>query len=342
MGAGAIAYTVRMDKAVTILDWLVAQFPGAKKTTLREMVERKRVRLNGAAVKSLKQIVGAGDKVEVGAVGGVGVRSAGGVGTLERRGPEDSGGGGNLGTPSRGPFPAGHGTPRIPQGVVLAEGLRVVHHDADILVVDKPSGLLTSTHSAEPRPTAGGIMETYVRRSNQKARALVVHRLDRDASGLLVLARSEKAYEHLKGLFAEHAIERRYVAIVHGVFRKPEGRLEHLLYEDERGVVHVTKDEQRGRKAALTYKVLAAAGQLTRVECTLETGRKHQIRVQMKAVGHPICGDLVYGTREAMEGREPPGRLALHATHLGFAHPKGGARVAFDSPPPAGWVRLAP
>jgi len=314
-----------MDNTSTVLDWLVSHFPGAKKTTLREMVEHKRVQLNGVAVKSLKQGVGPSDKVEV---AGIGVRKAGGEG-------DASGGGGKAGV--------GAGV------IVLAEGLKLVHHDADILVVDKPGGLLTSTHSDEPRPTVAGIMETYVQRTNQKAHALIVHRLDRDASGLLVLARSEKAFEYLKELFAAHTIERKYVAVVHGVFRKPEGRLEHLLYEDERGLVHVMKDGGaaaggggRGRKAALTYKVLAAQGQLTRVECTLETGRKHQIRVQLKAVGHPICGDLVYGTREAQEGNEPPGRLALHATRLGFAHPKGGQSVVFDSPPPAGWVRLVP
>ena len=85
----------------------------------------------------------------------------------------------------------------------MAEGLKLVYQDADILVVDKPGGLLTSTHNAEPRPTVGAIMEAYVQRTNQKAQAMVVHRLDRDASGLLVLARNEKAYEHLKDLFLE-------------------------------------------------------------------------------------------------------------------------------------------
>ena len=117
-------------------------------------------------------------------------------------------------------------------------------------------------------------MEAYVQRTNQKAQAMVVHRLDRDASGLLVLARNEKAYEHLKDLFSKHAIERRYIALVHGVFRNPQGKLEHLLFQDERGLVHVTKEGKaaQARRAAMTYKVLGATAKLTRVECTLETG----------------------------------------------------------------------
>lgn len=289
-----------MGETKTIADWLAERYPQAKKTTLREMIEHKRVTLNGVSVKSLKQPVGETDKVVVGEVTG-------------------------------------------PTGTI-AEGVEVVHQDADILVINKPSGLLTSTHEDEPRPTAIAVLNDYVQTYNQKAQAFVVHRLDRDASGLLVFARNHGALNKLKAQFAEHAVDRQYTAVVHGVFRKPSGRLENLLYEDERGIVHVTKEgareAARAKPAILDYEVLRATTRLTLVRCTLQTGRKHQIRVQLKSVGHPICGDVVYGTPAARQGEESPFRLALHATHLGFVHPKSGKNVIFDSPAPDEFGRL--
>lgn len=279
-----------MEKTL-IMARLIALYPNAKKTTLREMVQSKRVRINGTLVKSLKQEVAADDRIEVADFAAV---------------PIDP--------------------------VVLIEGLRVIHFDADIVIVDKPAGLLTSTDADERRPTAWRILQTHFRNKNQKNEIHLIHRLDRDASGLLVFARTRDAYTVLKKQFFEHTITRQYGAVVHGILKEPKGHLEHLLLEDPQGKVGLTKNAKVGKLAIMDYEVMAsdAKRNMSLVRCTLNTGRKHQIRVQMKAAGHVVCGDPVYGKAD-----EPPGRLALHAMYLALAHPRTKKKMAFESPLPA-------
>jgi RluA family pseudouridine synthase len=262
------------------------------------MIEDKRILLNGTAVKSLKQPILDGDKIDLGEAAA--------------------------------------------KTTHLAEGLSLVYQDADILIIDKPAGLLTSTHDEEPRPTVIQILNDYVQDQNQKASVQIIHRLDRDASGLLVFARNNTAFTHLKQQFADHSCEREYTTVVHGVFRKPTGRLEHMLYEDERGLVHVAKTHVRSKQAILDYETLKATVRLTLLKCKLHTGRKHQIRVQLKSIGHPVCGDILYGTPAAKSNTEPPHRLALHATHLAFIHPKSHKKVSFNSPTPSSFLKLMP
>ncbi len=134
------------------------------------------------------------------------------------------------------------------------------------------------------------------KKQSHKNRVHLVHRIDKDASGLLVFARREDALNNLKKQFFEHTITRRYDVVVHGVPRKPTGRLEHHLSEDQRGMVHVTKDHVRGKDAILDYELVAAGETAAHLRCTLYTGRKHQIRVQLKEIGHTVCGDpIAYG-----------------------------------------------
>jgi 23S rRNA pseudouridine1911/1915/1917 synthase len=280
-----------------LIDRLVALFPGARKTTLRTMLSSGRVLINGVTAKSLRHPVGAKDKVEVLDIALAPARSA-----------------------------------------TLAEGLKLVYFDGDVVVVEKPAGLLTSTHGAEKRPTALRILQTYFSRQNGKNEIHLVHRLDRDASGLLVFARNWDSHAALKEQFFHHTITRRYDLIVHGVPKGKTGKLEHLLIEDQRtGDVSVTRNMKAGKPAVLDYEVIAAdrAGRRAHVRCTLFTGRKHQIRVQMKALGHIICGDPKYG-----KGAEPPGRLALHAGHLTFAHPRTRKTMSFDQPMPGSFASL--
>jgi len=278
----------------TILERLAALYPQAKKTTLRDMVEAKRVRVAGAVVRSVKQKVAAGEKVEVADVG-------------ERGNGEQT----------------------------LSDGLKLVHFDADIIVVEKPAGLLTATDAEERRPTAWRILSEFFRRQNHKNRVHLIHRLDRDASGLLVFARSREAYTSLKSQFFEHTITRQYEVLVHGKPMPPRGRLEHLLMENDKGIVHITPDAKKGKLAILDYEVLETRRAISRLRCTLFTGRKHQIRVQLKVIGHAVCGDPVYGKAD-----EPPGRLALHAAFLALTHPRTGKRVEFASPSPGSFAHL--
>ncbi|HVT81048.1 MAG TPA: RluA family pseudouridine synthase [Phycisphaerae bacterium] len=283
-----------MEK-MTLLARLEKMFPGAKKTTLRDMVAAKRVRLHGQAIKSVKQMIEPEEKLEV-------VDAA-----------------------------------TDPDATPLREGLRLLHFDADIIVVEKPAGLLTATDAEERRPTAWRILAEFFRRQNHKNRVQLVHRLDRDASGLLVFARTRDAFSFLKSQFFEHTITRQYELIVHGIPTPPGGRAEHLLIENDQGIVHITPDAKKGKLAILDYETLEKnkSKRLSRLRCTLFTGRKHQIRVQMKALGHAICGDPVYGTAD-----EPPGRLALHAAFLALTHPRTGKRVEFHSPAPASFAHL--
>jgi RluA family pseudouridine synthase len=275
----------------TVMARLEALYPQAKKTTLREMVERKRVRVNGTTVRSLKQAVAEDAVVDV----------------------LDTGAGA--------------------RPVSLGEGLKLVHFDSDIVIVEKPAGLLTSTDAQEQRPTAWRILQSHFRKQNHRNQVHLIHRLDREASGLLIFARTWDAFTALKKQFFEHTITRAYDVVVHGVPKIAKGQLEHLLLEDPTGVVNVTTDMKNGKLAILDYEVMETSKDkaIARLRCMLFTGRKHQIRVQLKAAGHAVCGDGVYG-----KGDEPPHRLALHAARLSLAHPRTGKTVSFESPMPGG------
>ena len=207
--------------------------------------------------------------------------------------------------------------------------LRLVHEDDDILVIDKPSGLLTIATERERERTAYRLLRDWLAgRSARAARLFIVHRLDRETSGLIVFAKSAAAKEHLQAQFAARTAERVYVALAEGVVRRDEGSLTQPLIED-RGLRVRIAEQGGGREAITRYRVLERRRAATLLELQLVTGRRAQIRAQLAAAGHPIAGDTRYGSR-----MDPMGRLALHATRLAFAHPRGG-RASFESPPPA-------
>lgn len=293
-----------MNPAPTILDFLRSAYPQAKTTTLRRMVEESRVELDGQPVRSLKQ-----------------------------------------------PVPEGL-TPRVRDGTAvlaprLDDAVRTIHADADVLVVVKPAGLLTATHAEEKRPTLLAGVNRVLGRDNQKLKIHLVHRLDRDASGLLVLARGIRALADLKRQFRTHSITREYELVVHGTPKSPVGRLEHRLLETESGMVRVcsTTPEIKnaaGKPAILDYQLLQSNQAFSLIRCRLHTGRKHQIRVQFAAIGHPVVGDVFYGTPAARRGGE--GRLCLHAVHVRLKHPRTGKTLDFQSPLPetiTRWMQTA-
>jgi 23S rRNA pseudouridine1911/1915/1917 synthase len=207
--------------------------------------------------------------------------------------------------------------------------LRIVHEDAAILVIDKPSGLLTIATEHERERTAYRLLRDWIAaRDDTSARLFVVHRLDRETSGLIVFAKSPAAKQALQAQFAARAVERVYVALVDGVVRRPEGTMTSRLAEDRTLRVRPVK-AGAGREAITRFRVLERRRGGTLLELRLVTGRRGQIRAQLAAAGHPIAGDRAYGSRS-----DPLGRVALHATRLGFAHPDGG-RARFESSPPA-------
>src|SRR5437016_10965460 len=213
--------------------------------------------------------------------------------------------------------------------------LRLVHEDDDILVVDKPSGLLTIATESERERTAYRLLRDWVAsRGARSSRLFIVHRLDRETSGLIVFAKSVAAKQHLQAQFAARTVERVYVALAEGVMRRDAGSLISRLVEDRALRVRIA-ERGGGHEAITRYRVLERRRAATLLELHLVTGRRAQIRVQLAAAGHPIAGDAQYGGRT-----DPMRRLALHATRLAFLHP-GGGRVSFESPPPPPFGRRA-
>ncbi|HEX2973371.1 MAG TPA: RluA family pseudouridine synthase, partial [Tepidisphaeraceae bacterium] len=214
--------------------------------------------------------------------------------------------------------------------------LELIHEDEDILVINKPAGLLTSTTPKEPRPTAIAVIRKYLATREPRARAGVIHRLDRDASGLLVFSKNNDAYESLKQQFFKHSVERVYTAVIHGVLVPPAGRIESDLVELPDGTVRTTRIPTKGQHAITDYQTLKTAGgiggigNVSLLRVTLQTGRKHQIRTHLAQKGHPIVGDPVYG-----DVKDDKSRLLLAATTLSLDHPRTGQRLTFEIPLPA-------
>jgi 23S rRNA pseudouridine1911/1915/1917 synthase len=215
-----------------------------------------------------------------------------------------------------------------PQVAPTTGPLHMVHEDEDLLIVVKPPGLLTSTGPREQRPTALKFVQHYFA-GDRNVRVGLIHRLDRDASGLLVFSKSNLAYDALKTQFFKHTVDRVYSAVVSRVPQERQGTLQKPLEERTDGTVYVCRGN-RGQLAVTHYAVVAenAQGQaLLRV--TLETGRKHQIRVHLAHAGWPIVGDAVYGQATPGQG------LMLCAVELGFDHPRSGQRVGWKISMPA-------
>ncbi len=220
----------------------------------------------------------------------------------------------------------GRGRPPFPKGLGL------VYQDEAIVVVDKPSRLLTVASEREHDRTAYRLLWDYLQAQRPRARPFIVHRLDRETSGLLVFAKSPEAKQHLQAQFAARAVERTYRALVKGHVRQESGSLEGRLVEDRSLRVRVTRSAA-GRTAVTRYRVLSRGQDTTLLALSLGTGRRRQIRVQLAAIGHPIVGDREHGGPGG-----PFRRLCLHATRLGFVHPATGKAVRFESAPPSAWV----
>jgi 23S rRNA pseudouridine1911/1915/1917 synthase len=269
----------------TVLDELIARFPQAKRTTLRRMLAMGRVRVDGTVVVSLKTPLAADARVEV----------------LEQ------GAGERLSGP---PMAAGPFT--------------IVYEDADLLVVNKPSGLITSSGPHDHRPTLLAYVRLHLRQTDPRARLGLIHRLDRDAAGLLVFSKSNEAYESLKTQFFKHTVTRRYVALVSPAPKPPSGEIDLPLEERADGTVYVCR-KGRGQPAQTRYEVITDRGDKSAVvRLTLHTGRKHQIRVHLAHRNWPIVGDTVYGGRADEKG------LHLCAVELAVDHPRTGQRMTWS------------
>lgn len=217
----------------------------------------------------------------------------------------------------------------------LPSGLKIYFEDAHLLVVEKPEGLLSISSPAEPEKTAYFQLTEYLRHKHPRSRERVwiVHRLDRETSGLMVFAKTAPAKEVLQSNW--DTFEKRYEAVVEGRLPAQAGVLESDLDESNPHHVAVRPKSERTRHAITRYRILKTSPQRSLVELTLETGRRHQIRVQLAHAGCPVVGDEKYGAKN-----DPAGRLGLHACFLRFLHPVTGAELRFTSPLPKPLARL--
>ena len=210
--------------------------------------------------------------------------------------------------------------------------LRVIYEDDALIVVEKKNGLLTVPVKAESKETTVfSILKEYVKKQSYRNTVHVVHRLDRETSGLLVFAKSPELQEYMRTYWRQLVTKRTYVALVEGRMEQKEGKITSWLTEDNRTALVSSSPVDNGGQLAITnYKVLKE-GDMSLVELNLETGRTNQIRVHMASMGHPVVGDRKYGNGNESS---PIDRLCLHARVLEFIHPMTEKKVRFETPMP--------
>lgn len=212
--------------------------------------------------------------------------------------------------------------------------LRIVFEDDFVIVIEKRSGLLSMGTDRERERTAYFILSTYVKKQDPRNRIFILHRLDRDTSGLMIFAKSEQVKEQMQANWDTVVTERKYVAVAEGQIVKPEGTISTFLTENKGYKVFVS-NKMEGERAITSYRVLKSNENYTLVELQLSTGKKNQIRAHLEYIGHSIAGDRKYGAQG-----DPLGRVALHANKLSFIHPKTGEEMKFTTAIPAKFESL--
>lgn len=217
----------------------------------------------------------------------------------------------------------------------LPHGLQILYEDREILVVDKPAGLLTMGTDSDKTRTAYFYLTEYVRKGYSKSRnrIFIVHRLDRETSGVVILAKTAEAKLRLQDQWQN--TEKKYLAIVHGRCVETSGTITTYLAENSARFVYSTKDKTRGKFSQTGYRLLKQTRDLALLELDLLTGRKHQIRVHLADIGHPVVGDRKYGDEDRRHSR-----LALHARSLSVTHPFTGERLTFEAKTPLYFTQL--
>lgn len=211
----------------------------------------------------------------------------------------------------------------------------IVYEDHEIMVIEKQAGLLSVATDNEKRATLYSMLSDHVKKQDPSNKIFIVHRLDRETSGLMLFAKSEPVKHYLQETWNETVIERTYIALVEGMFEKKEGTIKSFLFEDNMFKVHSTLDPGKGQEAITHFEVIREKYPYTLLKVNLETGRKNQIRVHMDEIGHPVAGDKKYGAKT-----NPINRLGLHARQLSFIHPTTRKKMEFESNIPKSFLRL--
>lgn len=243
----------------------------------------------------------------------------------------------------------------IPENIPL----NIVYEDEDLLIVNKEAGMVVHPAYNNWSGTLVNALTYHFQQlptmKDNEGRPGLIHRIDKDTSGLLVIAKTEKAMTHLAKQFFDHSIERTYYALVWGVPKEEEGTIEVNLgrSEKDRRVTTAIEDGSRGRTAITHYKLLEDIRYVSLIKCNLETGRTHQIRAHLKYLGHPLFNDATYGGDRVLKGTQFSKyksfvengfkimtRQALHAKSLGFVHPTTGKFMQFDSELPSDFIAI--
>ena len=212
--------------------------------------------------------------------------------------------------------------------------LDIVFEDPYLFIIDKHPGLLSMSNNSRQQ-TVQTVLNRYLEKGGGRNTSHLVHRLDRDTSGLMVYAKDVQTQQSLINSWQQLVSDRRYLALVKGEFEQTRGRIQSWLTEDKKFITHSSPVDNGGKYAVTHYNVLASSNGYSLVECELETGRKNQIRVHMADLGHPVVGDRKYGSDE-----DPMRRLGLHAYMLCFTHPVTGKHMRFETPVPYCFEKL--
>ena len=214
-------------------------------------------------------------------------------------------------------------------------GVVIVHEDEHVIVVNKNAGLLTIATDKEKRDTVYSMLSGYVKAQDRSNKIFIVHRLDRETSGLMLFAKSREVKDLLQETWTETVDERTYLAVIDGKLDPPEGTHSSYLFESSVFIVYSSQDPERGQHAITNYSTIKTNDNFSLLKVNLETGRKNQIRVHMKDLGHPIIGDKKYGSTS-----NPIRRLGLHAWVLAFKHPVTGKKFRFETSIPGSFLKL--
>jgi len=214
-------------------------------------------------------------------------------------------------------------------------GISIVYEDAHIVVIDKHAGVLSIATNRVKTQTAYNMLSRHVKSQNGGNKIFVVHRLDRETSGLMMFAKSEKVQQLLQSGWTDLIHERTYIALIQGIPDKNEGTISSYLHESKAMIVYSSQNPKDGTKAITHYKVIKTGKNFSLLEVKLETGKKNQVRVHMQDIGHPVVGDKKYGSNI-----NPIGRLGLHARVLAFRHPLSHEDLRFETPIPRKFMRI--
>ncbi len=219
-----------------------------------------------------------------------------------------------------------------PEGEKL-RGIKIIFEDEDLIVIEKDTGVLSMATDKQKDNTAYHTLSQYVKKQNPSNKIFVVHRLDRETSGLMMYAKKQNVQKALQESWNETIEERTYLALVEGLLNKEKDTITSYLVESKALIVYSTQDTEKGKKAITHYEVIKSNKSNSLLKVNLETGRKNQIRVHMQDIGHPVVGDSKYGARTS-----PIRRLGLHAWVLAFKHPKTGKDLRFETQVPKAFL----